>query len=92
MLPTPGWSRDQVAVISEPMQVDITVQDLSQPKELTAPKYGGQVYIFVALFCGGVVIAGSFVLALLHTAVLWNLRVAQGDEVPWWACPAGRGW
>lgn len=72
--------------------MNVFVRDLSQPDQLYVPEYGGQIYIIVALACGCFVVAGSVVLALLWAVIIWNVRVANGDNIPWWACATGRGW
>jgi hypothetical protein len=73
-------------------QITVRVRDLSQPQQLYVPKYGGQIYIFVALACGCLAVAGALVMMAAWAVIIWNARVSSGAPTPWWAYSLNRGW
>ena len=54
--------------------------------------YGGQLFIIIALACGSLFVTGTVLLLLSMAVIKWNVKVAQGQTIPWWANPTQRGW
>jgi hypothetical protein len=70
--------------------VTVRLLDLSAPHQLYVPAYGGQIYIFIGIFCAAFVGAGMIGLLLSWGVILWNVRIAAGKDAPWWAYTANR--
>lgn len=50
-------------------------------------------YIYAALLCGALAVAGSVAMAAIWMLVLLQVQATrQHAALPWWATRAGRGW